>query len=543
MLNTSKILIITLFVVVSSSVFAQQSKEKRMQELIRWAEEYDGINLKAGMDTLEKALLMANENQNVHFQAKILMRMINYVTSRLNNFDKASECVAQLGELSRNNPSLPYLRSEYHNGLGCLFYYENIDRKRASAEFEKAIKIVRDNGLDPGYSLLNNYALALQSNGQYQQAMDNFKKSQKIYNADTSVSSHSRFLLKSTLNIAICKINLAEHDSAEYYFRKGLEIAEKTEVLDDDFQANVYLGVFLHEHFRPDEALEYFNISLPLVEFSKSFENRVYLFQSLADIYLEKRDYLKAHQFRKEELVCRDSLRSRKIMEKALSMDYRFELDSLEHQKQYAEIQMQTERERYKVHAFAIISLLILVVSVATFWLYRLHKQKQLNAIRAQNEAMEKEIIKQQAELELLKKEEELIASNIQLTVREGDLQNIKGKLQEHVQKSGDPQFEELRKVLAQVKSSEKKSDHLKSINNLISSTKTDFYRKVKARFPSLTDDEMRLVMLLRLNLSSDELIMLFNISRSSLNTKRYRLRKKIGLNTSDSLEDFILNL
>jgi tetratricopeptide (TPR) repeat protein len=525
------------------SCLAQSHAKTQVYDIIRQVDENDGINIKAGMDSLEKALVIAEQSGDVILQADVLKKMTEYVTSRLNNFSKASECVEKMGKLARENPALPWLKSDYHNGLGVLYFFENIDRARAGKEFEKAIIIARENKLEPSFSLLNNYALSLQAGGRYYEAMEYYKRSQVVFANDTSVGKQKRFLLKSFLNIGICMINMARHDSAEIFFRKGIDLARETSDAAMLFNSLAYFTVFLQEHFRYDEAIEYFNEAQQYLNSSQTYELKSVLFQSMADIYKDKGDFRKAHDFRQIELLFRDSLRNKKTVEKALSIDYRLEVDSINHQKQLSEIQMQAEREKYKVHAFAIVSLLILVVSVATFWLYRLHKQKQLNAIRAQNEAMEKEIIKQQAELELLKKEEQLIASSLQLSVKETDLNTIKEKLQKHVEKSGDPQFDELKNVLSQVKSSERKSEHLRSINELISSKQSEFYKKVKKQYPSLTDDEMRLIMLLRLNLSSDELIMLFNISRSSLNTKRYRLRKKMGLARDAGLEDFIMQI
>lgn len=525
------------------SGFAQQQTKQRINAMVRWVEDNDGGNIKAGIDTLETALLLAEEANNIPLQSDLLKKMIEYVTNRLSNFEKATEYVEKLGNLARNNPGMPGLKSDYHNGLGILYYFENIDRKRAGKEFEKALRIAKDNNLSPSYSLLNNYALSLQQSGKYYEAMEYYKKSREAFFTDTLINKMKRFLIKSTLNIGICNINLARHDSAESYFRKAVEIAIGTEDPSLKFQAFANYAVFLQEHYRYDEAIDYFGQSLPIIHYNPSYELKSVLFQSIADIYLLKKDYAKAHEYRQTELLYRDSLRSKKVVEKAIAMDYRLEVDSIKHQKQLAEIQMQTERERYKVHAFAIVSLLLLIVSVATFWLYRLHKQKQMSAIQAKNEAMEKEIIKQQAELELLKKEEQLIASSLQLSVKESDLNTIKEKLQKHVENSGDPQFDDLKRVLSQVKSSERKSEHLKSINELISSKQSEFYKKVKKQYPHLTDDEMRLIMLLRLNLSSDELVMLFNISRSSFNTKRYRLRKKLNLSRDAGLEDFIMQL
>ena len=70
-----------------------------------------------------------------------------------------------------------------------------------------------------------------------------------------------------------------------------------------------------------------------------------------------------------------------------------------------------------------------------------------------------------------------------------------------------------------------------------------DFFKKVKAKHPSLTNNDLRLCVYLRLNMSSKEIAPLLNISHRSVEIKRYRLRKKIDLDHSENLNDYFINL
>jgi DNA-binding CsgD family transcriptional regulator len=70
-----------------------------------------------------------------------------------------------------------------------------------------------------------------------------------------------------------------------------------------------------------------------------------------------------------------------------------------------------------------------------------------------------------------------------------------------------------------------------------------DFFKKVKALHPELTSNDLRLCVYLRLNLSSKEIAPLLNITHRSVEVKRYRLRKKMGLSHDISLTNYILEL
>ena len=60
---------------------------------------------------------------------------------------------------------------------------------------------------------------------------------------------------------------------------------------------------------------------------------------------------------------------------------------------------------------------------------------------------------------------------------------------------------------------------------------------------PTLTNNDLRLCAYLRLNLSSKDISPLLNISLSSVEIKRYRLRKKMNLSHNEGLTDHLLSL
>ncbi len=69
------------------------------------------------------------------------------------------------------------------------------------------------------------------------------------------------------------------------------------------------------------------------------------------------------------------------------------------------------------------------------------------------------------------------------------------------------------------------------------------FYKKLNDKFPNLSKNEIRLCSLIRLKMESSHIATLQNITQSSLNTSRYRLRKKLNLNDDVNLDDFIQGL
>lgn len=70
-----------------------------------------------------------------------------------------------------------------------------------------------------------------------------------------------------------------------------------------------------------------------------------------------------------------------------------------------------------------------------------------------------------------------------------------------------------------------------------------NFFRNLRERYPSLTDNDLRVCAYLRLNLSSKDIAELMNISLKGVEAARARIRKKIGLSSHQSLTTFMIDL
>lgn len=70
-----------------------------------------------------------------------------------------------------------------------------------------------------------------------------------------------------------------------------------------------------------------------------------------------------------------------------------------------------------------------------------------------------------------------------------------------------------------------------------------DFVQRLTQKFPQLTSKDIKLCIYLRMNLSSKEIAPLMNISYRGVELHRYRLRKKIKLESDSNLSNFMINL
>ena len=79
--------------------------------------------------------------------------------------------------------------------------------------------------------------------------------------------------------------------------------------------------------------------------------------------------------------------------------------------------------------------------------------------------------------------------------------------------------------------------------NIRFTSVNKDFYKTLSEKFPELTQRDHKLCALIKLNFTSKEISQLLGISMESVNTSRYRLRKKMQLSKTDNLTEYIARL
>ena len=111
--------------------------------------------------------------------------------------------------------------------------------------------------------------------------------------------------------------------------------------------------------------------------------------------------------------------------------------------------------------------------------------------------------------------------------------------LQENTQKLQIDLENDLHQIL---QSDLKKPDLLTSFSNF-EKLYPDFRQSLQKIIPDISANELKLCSLLRLNLSSKEVSQLLNITPASVNKARYRIRKKIGLDSKEDLFVYLSNI
>lgn len=159
-------------------------------------------------------------------------------------------------------------------------------------------------------------------------------------------------------------------------------------------------------------------------------------------------------------------------------------------------------------------------------------------------EKSEKEIIKLQNEKlenEVLLKKKELANTSLHLAGNVSTLEKIKYELNKFTT-DADHQ-ENLRRITALLRSAEKNNEGWEQFAAHFDELNNGFLNYLREICPDLSRAELRICAYLRLNLSSKEIAQQLNITVRGVEIHRYRIRKKLGLDTSVSLAEYLVTL
>lgn len=142
-------------------------------------------------------------------------------------------------------------------------------------------------------------------------------------------------------------------------------------------------------------------------------------------------------------------------------------------------------------------------------------------------------------------KNSELAASAMHLVQKAEILTTVKGSLNQISKAYGSniQATSEIKKLLKNLGDDENIDKEWDSFSKHFDSVHKDFLTTIKERHPNLTSTDLKLSAYLYMNLSTKEIAQLMNISVRGVEISRYRLRKKLALQTEVSLVDYMMNL
>lgn len=232
----------------------------------------------------------------------------------------------------------------------------------------------------------------------------------------------------------------------------------------------------------------------------------------------------------------KDSLSKADAGKYSAEMQAKFQTD-IQHEKNMAltaknlGLQKEQEAERTRMYIYIAISLGIIIIIFAFArgqWIRARLRREELRqadnekALLLQQHEHEKELTCAQKEV-ISEKERELASSALKMA-------NYQDSLQQIIDHFDDGHIRSVSDARNALEVFRKQKDYLKQFETRFNALHPDFGQLLLSRYENLTRNDIEFCSLLKLKLSNKEIAQLLQISPESATTKKYRIKKKMGI-------------
>ena len=415
--------------------------------------------------------------------------------------------------------------------------------------------------------------------GYTQDKLKKFEKAEEYYKeaiAIYSVLNDQFFLAQAQNELGILYLETGQWDKAEQYLRRSLKINEANQFTNMGVNL-LNLGRLFVEKKRYEAGVQYFQQALARFEDGNDIRNQIDTYANWGHMHFEKKQYQQAlSMFKKAETLLQDyaypdgekniyqpiaealaamgawresALYSQKYI--AIN-DSLYEKESVRQQnellafyetekkekallleKQENEsLRQEAEIKNLQLHTLWIAGLFLLGMGGFAFVIFRQKALRKQLIQENENKALEKE-------LEF--KRRELSTHALHLVSKNKLLAELRDAIEK--MKSASDNKRPFVNLIGSIDHDLRGDDDWENFQRYFRQVHSDFDIKIKQAFSELTGNEIRLVTLMKMNLSTKEIATILNISPESVKKARYRLRKKLNLNTDQNLQQFILAL
>lgn len=474
----------------------------------------------------KKALKFATQADSIarrhSFSEEIVLalKIKGYVFNYLGDFDKCmnyffdalklSEEIDNKKLISTMNSSIGYANYSQANYEEALNYY--LISLSLSRELDDPDGIARE---------LNNLAATYAGKGEWK----NFKMYVWKAMAINKKSGNRYWLMINYMNMGAVHDFNGDSDSAIYYTEMSFNLAEELENTARIAMINTNFGnLYFTKTSQTSPSYKYAYEALSIAK-SNYIKKEIFNAASLL-IKLYTHDAVPDSALKYTNLMwqIKDSLDIKKNEATITRMQLQYELDKVS-------TFQENERKQFRLMYVVIIGALFTALLIVLFFLYRFRIRSKIVALE-----------KQKLNDELQFKNMEMTANVMSLMKRNETVNGIVNRMIELEKHAVKDETKEMLLKLAVELNNATEDKLWDEFEAHFSQIHVGFYRGLKNKYPELTQNDLRLCALLRLNLSTKEIAQLTGQSLNALETARYRLRKRLNLsNPQQNLVTFLI--
>lgn len=314
-------------------------------------------------------------------------------------------------------------------------------------------------------------------------------------------------------------------------FDQALILAKKSKRINMQGQINQRIGALHLDQGNYNEAIRYTKNALDISTELNERRSNVRNLDLLNKAYAALDDIPTAYKYQSQYLSLLDSINIE---------DNRAALEEIEvkYQTEKKEQEIILLEEKAKVNNLkqqGLLGGIVGLVGLIGALLYAM-RQRRIKNVMAQEKLDQELKFSQQ---ELVARKQELTAFALQLANKNETLESIKRNVKSVQEQVGNDRA--IQGIISTINFNINDDNNWETFRERFDAVHQDFEKNIRLKYEQVTANDMRLMSLLKMNLTSKEIANILNVSQEGVKKARYRLRKKMGLQTSDSLEELIM--
>lgn len=420
-----------------------------------------------------------------------------------------------------------------------MVYQDQTDFKKAEEHYKKAISIFSNLNLpDRVATTQTKWGSMLVMMNKNDEAYDKLIAALKIHEANNFLYGIAEVNNK----LGELFIQKKEYNAALSYLLQSVEAGAKR--MDhvgtaDNFQR---IGEIYIEKGDNDQAESYLERGKQMAEtFNlKSIQKRIYF--SLKLLYQKKGNLKQSMQYFDQYAAVSDSLFNEEKANQIASMQIQHEFSQKEKELELAKQDLDLMVEKNKANNLLKIIFILLGLLIGSL-VWGLLRRKNA-AISKGEQALElAKTETKELKDEIQAKQSELTSYTLNFVQKNELLQEVKTSLDDLRKGADATQKKKLNSLDRLINSAVRIDEDWEDFKKYFDATHQGLIPAIKTKYPKLTQNDLRLLALIRINLSSKEIGSMLGIAPDSVKTARYRLRKKMELESSDNLFEVLLSM
>jgi tetratricopeptide (TPR) repeat protein/DNA-binding CsgD family transcriptional regulator len=341
--------------------------------------------------------------------------------------------------------------------------------------------------------------------------------------------NNKNYLGSNYLNLGMLFHDLHQYDSADVYYNLAMENHQQIGYRMALSSIKINMAYNFLSMGDTTQALMQFRSLVESLDEPVSLENKVDSYKLLASIAFAQKRFQEAYIYYEKFKELNDELKEvtntslAKLLE--MQMKYDNQKNQIEINRQRVEIDLQQKR----VYIIILVSV-ILVLCIIIWFVIKLMRAK----------AHTVEIKRQKLEEELEFKNREMTSNLMALMMKNEILEDISKDLLELGKLAVKNETKSMiNKIAFRIRKS-RDVELWKEFDIRFNQVHNQFHDSLNRKFPSLTPAEKRLCAFLKMNMSTKDISEITGTAPRSVDTVRYKIRKKLRLTSEDNLVDFL---